>query len=68
MSLRWRRLCNILNVFIANIREGSKLMQQGPSWEADSRSAGMDVLLWNRNSCYRTHKSPPLDPILKQLD
>jgi hypothetical protein len=40
-------------------------MEQRPFWKADSHSATLKIcLLWNTE----VHKSPPLDPILSQLN
>jgi hypothetical protein len=37
-------------------------MEQSPSWESISSSAGQEIpyLLWNPNVHYRVHKSKPL--------
>jgi hypothetical protein len=45
-------------------------MEQSISYEADSRSTGQEIhrLLWNQKVYYRVRTTPPLEPILNQLN
>jgi hypothetical protein len=45
-------------------------MEQIPSWEANSPSANKEIssALWNPDVYLRVHKSPPLHPILSQIN
>jgi hypothetical protein len=45
-------------------------MEQSTSWKANSRSVSQQILrlLRNQKVHYCVHKSPPLDPLLRQMN
>jgi hypothetical protein len=52
------------------VRNIHSLTELSPSWEAANCAATQELpsVLWNPKVYYRAHKSPPLVPILNQID
>jgi hypothetical protein len=55
---------------MANKSNTYLLMELSASWEAANCAATQEIptVLWNPKVHYRIHKSPPLVPILSQID